>query len=246
MKITARYSLLIALIVFAATATAQQPGMADLKAVFNRFKSYATYSFDAEMHAVFPNGKKEEMHTAVYMDKPGKRLCYTTSEQVLILTRQWAYQADHKAKCVSIFDVEKYDQKYKKYLPGLEEVFASDITSLYIDSVLLKSAKLKSSLRKAGKSTYNLSFPEGMVIKEMTIVVNDASGLPESITLRSFHPRSDGSWNKSAGGTTYEVTCRNYTNTVPDKVFDTARYFLIKGGKASLVQYKNYKLLATL
>lgn len=234
------------MLVCAAQAVAQNPGMAELKTALARFKAFQTYGFESEMNAVFPDGSKDRMKMVLYMDKPGKRVYYSNDGQTMLVTEKWAFQADHKSRKASVFNVAKYNEKYKTYLPEVQQLFSEDLTSLYIDSFLLKQGKLKASKRAAHLSTYELSFPANNAIKELVIVVNETTGLPETIRMRSFQPSPEGRYNKSKGGTTIETVCRNYRKTVPESVFDPMKYFQVKAGKAYLLQYKNYQLTSIL
>jgi len=215
------------------------------KAAFNkvitRLKALRNYSYQTETNAVFPNGKKEKMKTEVCMDAAHRRLYYKTGSQVLLLTDKWAYKADHSNKKVSVFDVVRYNKKYKKEMPELQEVFKNGLMAVFLDSVLLKSGTLRSAKQEGSRTTYVLSFPEDALLQEMTLVYDDKQDLPERIKVRSFYREGQGK-----KGTSIETVSSGYSLQVPEDVFHTDRYFRVEGGKVQLQQYKNYTISSIL
>ena len=244
MKNTVRFILLILCCSVLTTGYCQDATLADLMQVTAKLRVLKTYSYQTETEARFPNGKTDRMKTEVYMDGPGKRLCYKTNQQVLLLTGKWAFKADHRNKRASVFDVVKYNARFKEALPELDEIFRSNLAANYLDSLVMKKAKLQSAKRSGAVVTYKLGFPPDFYIKEMTIAYNKERELPEQIRIVSFY--ADGRAAKPGSGTTYETVCKGYSKTVPEAVFDTQQYFRMAGAKVQLQQFKNYKLSAIL
>lgn len=221
----------------------QQGSINDLMRITAKLKAIKTYSYQTETNARFPNGKTDQMKTEVYVDGPNKRLCYKTNFQVLLLTQKWAFKADHRNKNASVFDVIKYNAKFKNALPELDEVFRSNLAANYLDSLVVKKAKLQSAKRSGSVVTYKLGFPPDFYIKEMLIAYDESRELPEYIRIVSSYDRG----GKGAGtDSAIETICKGYSKTVPEKVFDTNQYFRVTGTKVQLQQYKNYKLSAIL
>lgn len=216
--------------------------MKELNAIMNRIKSIQTYSFVSVAHAVFPSGESDDLHTTVYMDAAGQRLFYQNEHQLLLLTRKWVFQADHNAKTVRVFNVDRYNAQYKAYLPELQEVFNNTLTATFIDSVLLRSGKIKSAVRHGDIGTFVLVFPKGATLQEYTLVYDYGKGLPESIHTKSYLPPGGG----ERSGTSYEMTYKAYSRQVPESVFDTGQYFQVSGKKVLLRRFKNYKVSSIL
>lgn len=223
---------------------AQDATMADLRSIADKLKTLNSYSYETVTDAVFPNGKKDQMTTKVYMDKAGKRLSYKTDYEIVLLTNKWAYQANHKQKTVGVFDVARYNAKNKKYLPELEAVFKNNITTTFIDSVILHSGKLTSAKRSGDLITFTIKFPADLSLEEMVIVYNTSKQLPQSITTKAFFS-ADGSGSKTKG-THVETVSKNYNTSIPESVFDAGQYFKVQGGKVILSQYKTYKVSSVL
>jgi hypothetical protein len=109
-----------------------------------------------------------------------------------------------------------------------------------MDSVISKYGKLVSTTKKNNLITYKVVFKdEGAALKDMTIVYNQATQLPETISFRLENA-------VQAGKVRMDILCKNYTTTVPPSVFDEKQYFNIVKGKPVLVQFKNYKLYSVL
>ncbi len=225
-------------------ALAQDATMADLHAIAGQMKALKTYSYETTTNAVFPNGKKDQKVTTVYMDGGRKRLSYKTNVETLLLTDRWAYKADHRHKTVSVFNVVKYNDKYKKALPELETVFKNNLAATFLDSVVLRSGKLVAAKKNGAMTTFRLRFPEDFSIEEMTIVYDNNRKLPESIHIKSFYAGDlSGARDK---GTRIETVSKGYTLSVPETVFNTEQYFRIQNGKVVLSQFKNYKVSSIL
>ncbi len=223
---------------------AQDATMADLRTAVVQMKALKTYSYETTTNAVFPGGKKDQTVTNVYMDGPGKRLCYKTKVQVLLLTSQWAYKADHRSKNVSVFNVVKYNDKYKKALPELESVFKNNLAAAFMDSVVLRSCKLVAAKKKGETVTYTLHFPKDHSIEEMVIVYDYARKLPDLIRIKTFQAGDLAGTRER--GMHMETISKGYTSNVPESIFNVQQYFSVKGGKVALTQFKNYKVSSIL
>lgn len=218
--------------------------MAELRAAVGELKALKTYRYETETIALFPGGKKDKMTTKVYMDAPAKQLSYQTGKELLVLTPQWVFKADHKYKTVSVLSVARYDRQHKKELGELEAVFKSNLTATFLDSLVLRNGKLASAKRSGDLVTFVLRFPDDFSVEEVVMVYNSATRLPESVKIRTFYPGDlSGSPEK---GTVIETFSTGYSVTVPAKVFDTGQYFRIQNGKPVLLRYKDYKVTTNL
>jgi len=234
----------ILLAVTALPAPGQDASMAEFRNIMNRLKSLKTYSYETETKAVFPDGKRQTKVNTLYMDAPNKRLCYYNNYLLVLLTPKWAFKADHVKKNASVFDVVKYNDRYKEALPEVETIFKSNLTSMFVDSVVLGAGTLLSAKKNGNRTTFTIGFPNGSPLKKMVMVYDYSSQLPESITMSAWY--ATGRSGGKATGVAMETTSRNYTLSVPEAVFDTRKYFSIRQGKAVLAQYKNYKLTSIL
>jgi outer membrane lipoprotein-sorting protein len=220
---------------------AQQHSVTELKPVFEKLKGLKAYSFENHTKASYSNGQKQEATTKVYMDKGNKCLSYVNEGESVLLNKTWAYKASHINKTAQVFKLDAYNKRNKGVLPELQSLFKYDLSAAFVDSVLLTHGKMLSSDKKGTKVTCTLAVVGLPYIKQVIIVYDDGTLLPESIYMRTESP-PDGSGRK----TVTETVCDNYKTTVPASVFDEHQFFAIVKGKPVLTQYKNYKVYSVL
>lgn len=234
------------LMVLPAGAYAQndKPDQSDLLAALARLKSLSVYQYETETKALFPNGQKDEIHAQLYVDRPREQICYRTNKQLLVMNKKWIYKADFSNEMVNIFSNTQYE-KYKAYLPDRDELFSGKLLWGFIDSAILKRARLLDSERKGDLLTFKLEFPDDFYIQSFVLEYDESKGLPRLIKIRALYSEGS-SWDGNTSKTIYETTSKNYQLKVPDSVFDTDRLFKVTGGKIHLLQYKNYKVSSIL
>lgn len=216
----------------------------ELKSIFDALKGLKTYSYEMDLHAVFPDGSKDKIHSEIYMDKANERLYYVTDLQVMLLNKKWFYQVEHPGKKVRVFDVTKYNKKYKDQLPELKEVFNTDAVTMFIDSFLVQYAKIKSYAKEGNIATFTLSFPDGSHIKEFVLKYDYDKQLPALLKLKVQQSEGDGiaEDGRKRKTITYDYLCSKYNKTIPEQLFNPHQFFEFKNGKVTLLKYKEYKL----
>ena len=217
----------------------QKASMKELKPVFDHLKSLKAYSFENHTNAVFANGKSDALVTKVYMDKQNQCLFYSNKGETLLLNHKWIYKASHNTKIVQVFDVNAYNKRNKKVQSDIRSLFQYDISSSLIDSVIMKYGTLLSSEKKGPLTTYKIGFPSEAGVKNVTVVYNENTQLPESIYIKML--KEEGRQKLQT-----EVLCNNYKATIPSSIFDEHNYFSIIQQKVALTQYKNYKVYSLL
>ncbi|KAA5532227.1 hypothetical protein F0919_15625 [Taibaiella lutea] len=239
---TYRYilSALVNCLLFSAVY-AQQHSITELKPVFERLKGLKTYSFENHTKATYSNGQKQEATTKIYMDKGNKCLSYVNEGESVLLNKTWVYKASHINKTAQVFKLDAYNKRNKGILPELQSLFKFDLSTAFVDSVLLTHGKMLSSDKKGTKVTCTLAIAGLPYIKQVIIVYDEGTFLPESIYMRTESP-PDASGRK----TVTETICDNYKTAVPASVFDEHQFFAIVKGKPVLTQYKNYKVYSVL
>jgi hypothetical protein len=103
----------------------------------------------------------------------------------------------------------------------------------------MKYGKLLSAKKDGVLTTYRIGFTASASIKQVTIVYNEVSQLPESIYVRTTI--GEGSRARQT-----EILCNNYKAIVAPAVFDERTYFSVSKNKVVLTQYKNYKVYSLL
>jgi outer membrane lipoprotein-sorting protein len=233
--------ILIAIVFTTVKAFAQNGSVNELKPVFEKLKAIKSYSYETQTTALFPNGQKDVQHTRISMDRLNKKLTYKSEQQMIMLNQRWLFKADHENKTASVFDVSKYDKKNKNVLPQIESIFQYDMASLFMDSVISKYGTLVSAIKANTLTTYKIAFKnEGAALKEMILVYNSATQMPESISFKMENQMQNGKKVKM------DIICKNYSAVVPQSLFDEQQYFHMVKGKPVLVQFKSYKLYSVL
>lgn len=220
-------------------AFGQRGSIKELKPIFDHLKTIKAYSFENHTNAVFPNGKSDAVVTKVYMDKANECLFYSNKGETLLLNHKWVYKASHNTKIVQIFDIKAYNKRNKSVQTDIKSLFQYDVAAGFVDSVVMKYGKLLSSEKKGSLTTYKIGFSEEAGIKQVIVIYNESSQLPESIYIRML--KEEGGKNMQT-----EILCNNYKAVIPPAVFDEHAYFSAINGKVTLTQYKNYKVYSLL
>lgn len=228
---------------------AQKPSQQDndlMREIVTRFGSMKTFAYESEINAVFPTGETDKLRTRLYMDKAGGRFFYKTDNQLSLLTPKWAFQVNHNTQTVGVFRVKAYNARNKN-MPPLTALFKDNPAAAMIDTLLLRTASIRSVKNEKEITTLTLGFPEDSYVRDIVIVYNRRTAMPVTVRIRTFmadhrYPAADGKLK----GTSYDVVCRNYTSSVPETVFDTQPYFTLKDGKVILKDFTKYKLTTIL
>jgi len=227
---------------FAQTPAAQD--MARFLAVFRQMQDLPAYQYETETDATYPDGQKDKLETRLCVNRKAKKLFYSTNSALLIIDDQWIYSADLFNKGVSILNKRKY-YEYKDQLPDVNAFFNGGLIKGLADSTMFKNAVVRKIDRNGDLLTFRLGFPKGFYIQAFTMVYDTRTALPQMIRFRVKYVqgrKADG----TEQATVYETVCKNYTKAVPDKTFDTGRYFRVAGGKVQLLQFKNYEVSSVL
>lgn len=236
--------LLLACLSLVISSGAQSLTMTDFRQVVDQIKKMSRYSYVTDIDAVFPDGKKESRKNTVYMDAEKKLLFLKNKDEQTIMNNQWFYKVNHIRKYVSLFDVARYRERYKGDMGDLSAIFKNSATATFLDSVLVQQGKVKSAKRIGDLSSYDFTFPEGAYLQSVQIIFNHATRLPMTITTRAFYAEPYGEDDKA--GTMIIMRSHSYTSTFSDEIFNVQSLFTVSGGKAQLLQYKNYKLSSIL
>jgi len=233
-----RIKNLIWMLVVVAPHSLRGQSISDLSAILHDLKAEDTYCYTTDVRISFPNGDTDSRSRTVYMDRPRHRVGYEHEDQLLLMNEEWVLAVNKLQKTISIFRVDKYNQRYKRQLPELEEIMKVNLSALIIDSLYLNGAKVASYSRNGALGTFVVSFPATSIMQRLELVYNYETKFPERIHVVSFTPARRG----ERKGTTIDMRSSKYRRSVPDSVFDMSRYFIIRQGKVVLRQYKDYEV----
>jgi hypothetical protein len=210
-------------------------------------RSMRQYSYETEVSVLYPDGQKDQMQTRLYMDRDQHLLFYETDEEEYLLTPDWAYQAHHRNGTASVFKVKTYNERFKDR-PRLDAFFKNIPTEAFLDSVLLRVAKVESAKEHGDTVFLRLAFPDQSYIRNMQLSYNRQARVPVAIRIRTFYPdgRFPAGEDGKTKGVTYDFHCRKYTRTYPSDIFDIHKYFVVRGNRVTLKRHVNYKLVTVL
>jgi len=215
-----------------------------LRQVVAQIKSLSTYTYEAHVDVVFPDGKTDRMINTLYMDGPGRQLSYRNKTQVVVLNKKWFYRADHASRTVSVFDVKAYGRRRDP--KELSNVFNANSTLAYfLDSVLVR-AEVAEVKHRGNEVIFHFTFPESSYVKAFSLGYDQSTKLPTEISMELFYVQHTDPKTRKQTGYRYTVTCKQYSRSIPPKTFDTDPYFMVSGNKVILLQYKNYKVSSIL
>lgn len=235
-----KYIAIIVVLIAGLSARAQELKMADFRAAYAKVKTLKRYAFVTKMTGIFPNGKSDQTETSSFIDMEKNYLTYKSDIEQVILTPKWFYKANFQEEYVSIFELNKYRQKYPGSMGDLSAAFKSTMAIDYIDSAISRYGKLKSARKNGNLQVFEFSFPQDSYLKSLVFKFDPQSGLPHSMIMKM------GSEDDYGRKMDINVICDGYTRNFSDEVFNTSPYFSINGGKAVLLKYKKYKLTTIL
>lgn len=235
-----QYIAIISLLLISLSVQSQELKMADFRAVYAKVKGLKRYGYVTKMTGIFPNGKSDQTETISYIDMDKSFLAYKSDIEQVILTPKWFYKASFQEEYVSIFEVNKYRQKYPGAAGDLSAAFKSTVAIDYIDSAVSRYGKLKSGRKQGNLYVFEFSFPQDSYLKSLVFKFDTQSGLPHSMAMRM------GTEDDYGRKMDMSILCDGYTRTFSDDVFNTAPYFSVSGSKAVLLKYKKYKLTTIL
>lgn len=235
-----KYIVTLCLLLISLAAQSQELKMADFRAAYAKVKALKRYGYVTRTTGIFPNGKSDQTQTTSYIDMDKSCLAYKSELEQVILTPKWFYKANFQEEYVSIFDINKYKQKYPGRMGDLSAAFKSTVAIDYIDSAVSRYGKLKSGKKNGNLYVFEFSFPEDNYLKSLVFKFDNQSGLPHSMTMRMG---TEDDYGRKMDMT---VLCDGYTRNFSDDVFNTSPYFSVNGSKALLLKYKKYKLTTIL
>lgn len=234
--------ILVFIIAIAASLSAQcqDLGMADFKKAYAKIRALKRYTYVSKTSAVFPNGQKDEMKTTSFIDIEKGNLAYKSDIEHVILNAKWFYKVNFNESFVSIFDVNKYRQKYPGAAGDLSAIFRSATALDHMDSLIAKHGKLVSARRSGDISVFEFSFPKEADLRSFVLKFDEKNGLPRSVQMRTENEDNYGRKMEM------NILCEGYSRNVPDAEFDTSKYFTTNGTKATLLKYNKFKLTTIL
>lgn len=233
------YCFLIALLL-SGTARAQSlDTAAELRQIGDQLRNFKNSGYDYTMEAQFPNGEKDQVKGYMYVNNEDKLLYNDCDAFTMIYSDHWLYKADHRKKTIDLVGLDKKDNKALKKSVE-KDVFQNGATNPFLDSLVLKNAKIIKLKKNGDTVSVTLVFPKSKELKRMEIVYDGKNNSPVSYYASSFRQLQSSS--KAVEGTEMHIHCSNFKIITDKSLYAQDRFFSYTNGKVELKKYNNYKL----
>ncbi len=210
----------------------------ELKKIVIAFKALRNMGYDYKMDVQFPNMEHDHLKGLAYLSNDNKRYYNDCDAFTMIYTERWLYKADHRKKILTIVDINlDYNKKLKKATE--KDIFQNGAVNTFLDSVLLKTARITSIARKDNVVEVDLVFRQTALVRNLHISYDEANHLPIQYNMTVHTP-----WQTTPKGVQVvetKIECNNFKQIADDKMFNEENLFSFKKGKFELKKYTDYK-----
>lgn len=215
--------------------------LAILSNVSNKFKTLRNFRYEYTQSAHFPNGQKDSLTGEFYMDNDNMVVFNDCDAFTMFYTSHWFYNANHRKKEVKAVNLDKeYSKKLKK--ENEVSLFQNNQLAKFMDSVVLKNAKISSYERSRDTMKIVLKFSQSQTIQEINLMFDEKLDMPISYYLIMMAPFQQ--TPKGIQSTKVTMKCWNFNKIGIGKKYSEDDYFVTNKGKIELKKYNKYKLIA--
>lgn len=229
----------------AAYSYGQEPSpQAVVRSVFKQLEHLDKAGFRYLINAEFPNDKTEQLKGEARFDNEHKLMFNDSKQQTVIFNDNWYYKADHSKHIISVINLDKRGKAVKEQME--HDVFGNGYMNTYIDSTVLKYARIKNCKNNGDSLDIQLAFPVNMNIKTIHLVYSLKRQLPLSLSMGLYYPWTGTEPKFKGKGTTYEISYYDYSNSFDYRNYTIDHYFSMSAGKVSAKKFDKYKLITQL
>jgi hypothetical protein len=241
-----KYQLLIVAVVLLSVPCTVGQQVKDSKqkvqSVVNALKEVPAYGYKYTIELTYPDGNKETVKGEMSLDRKTRVMLNVNSNNIIYYSDSWIYKVDHDKKEVVVINAKKYARDSMK-LGVDKDVFDNSLMNEFLDSFVLKEAKIQSVSEKKDTISFSLIFPY-TGIRKMELKYNTKVKMPIYMMVECFYPWEGKPIKNGRDGTTQIIRCTSY-NQKPVKN-NIEQYFIVKNGKVVLNKFKDYKLSSDL
>ncbi len=232
-------SLLVIAVVTAMTNTyGQQAGMRQAKEIMEGIKNTSEVSYNYTLNIRYPNGQKLRVSGSTYVNNKEKLLLNDNDAFTMFYTGHWFYKADHKARTVSIVDLDKeMDANNKKSIE--KDLFENRVVMEFIDSILMKYGTLQSYERQQDSIKIEITFPIEL-IRGISLVYDAKNKELARYQLSTFMPTDE--TDNGLEGISQTMMCSGFKKGSAGKQYRLDSYFTIDHGNVVLKKYVKYRI----
>jgi len=215
-----------------------------VRSVFKQMEHLRKVSFRYTINAEFPDDKVEQLKGEARFDNDHKLMFNDSKHQTVIYNDNWFYKADHSRHIVSVINLDKRGKVQEDKMSN--NVFGNGFMNTYIDSTVLKYARIKNCKNKGDSMDIQLAFPPNMNLKTIHLVFDLKQQLPVSISMGLYYPWPGKEQKLKGKGTTYEISYYDYNYSFDYKNYTVDHYFRVSAGKVAALKFDKYKLITQL
>ncbi len=236
---------LLALICLPLFASAQSKDGKDvLKNILASLKEVRRIRYEYTVSMTYPDHSKQKLNGQVYIDNNRKEMYNDNDLQTMIYTGKWSYTADHTEKQVVIINNEKHlSNDYRNEME--KQMFQNNSLSIFLDSIVMKRAKVKSYNKSHDTISIELSFPANYAIRSIRLSYDDNHKKIIGYSTIMFYPL-EGSARGQNLGTTNNITCSHFSDADAGSEYCIDNFFVLSNSKLTLKKYNSYKLSSKL
>ncbi|PQJ13000.1 hypothetical protein CJD36_004450 [Flavipsychrobacter stenotrophus] len=215
-----------------------------LKNILAGLKDVSRIKYDYTVSFIFPDNSKQKLNGHVYVDNNRHELYNDNDLQTIIYTDKWSYQADHTEKEIAIRNNEKHLSK--EYRHEMEkQMFQNNALSVFLDSVVMKRALMKSYKKSNDTINIELSFPANYAIRSIQLGYDEGHKKLFRYSMVTFFPEQ-GSAPGNKQGTTNTIACSHFSDADASVEYGIDNFFVVNNSKLTLKKYNSYKLSSKL
>jgi hypothetical protein len=215
-----------------------------VRSVFKQMEHLRKVSFRYTINAEFPDDKVEQLKGEARFDNDHKLMFNDSKHQTVIYNDNWFYKADHSRHIVSVINLDRRGKAQEDKMSN--NVFGNGFMNTYIDSTVLKYARIRNCKNKGDSMDIQLAFPPNMNLKTIHLVFDLKQQLPVSISMGLYYPWPGKEQKLKGKGTTYEISYYDYNYSFDYKHYTVDHYFRVSAGKVAALKFDKYKLITQL
>ena len=212
-----------------------------VKEIVTVLKSVEKTAYDYTMDVTFPNGDKDHLEGNIFIDAHEKKYHVDCNAFEMLYTSNWLYKADHRSRKVTIVNLS--GKEHDKMRAATERgIFKNDAIPVFLDSIILKNAKIRKQSFEGSLLKLELSFPEKGVVQRVEFLYDTSSKTVVKMLMTVRHL-----YEKTTKGPKFietQISCRNFKCNAENNTLSEQPYFEVKGTKIVLNKFKDYRLIS--
>lgn len=240
MKSRIKYLVFSLLLPGLALAQQRKDAFDVVQSALKSLKDISEVSYMYDLSITYPQGNKEKLTGRVYVNNDQRKLFNENNFQSFFYTTEWSYKANHHDKEIAIINNSKYINKGSRN--DMEAVlFKNNSLSVFLDSVVMKRAVVKSYQKSNDTINVELAFPKNSTLRSIKFCYDYGHKKLISYSMRTFYPEDGRTFDEKKGVSNY-IVCSSFLQGESSEKLSMDAYFEISNNKVILKKYSGYKV----